>query len=59
MIVCPLAALFAATKAVEDVLTELSDQETTAGVYDRLIGFEEFGELVGLDARYADEARYT
>src|SRR3954453_4967471 len=31
LIVCPLAGLFAAAKAVTDVLTELRDQETTAG----------------------------
>jgi 2-methylisocitrate lyase-like PEP mutase family enzyme len=59
MIVCPLAALFAATRAVEGILTELRDEETTAGAYDRLIEFEEFGKLVGLDERYADEARYS
>src|SRR5436190_237025 len=55
MIVCPLAALFAATRAVEGILSELRDEETTAGAYDRLIEFEEFGKLVGLDERYADE----
>src|SRR4051794_31340288 len=59
MIVCPLAALFAATRAVEEILTELREEETTAGAYDRLIEFEEFGKLVGLDERYADEARYS
>src|SRR5690349_6023633 len=59
MIVCPLAALFAATRAVEGILSELRDEETTAGAYDRLIEFEEFGKLVGLDERYADEARYS
>jgi hypothetical protein len=37
----------------------LRDQETTAGAYDRLIEFGEFGKLVDLDARYADEARYS
>src|SRR3954453_6947165 len=59
LIVCPLAALFAATAAVERILTELRHEETTAGAYDRLIEFEEFGKLVGLDERYADEARYS
>src|SRR3954471_14849786 len=58
-IVCPLAALFAATAAVERILTELRDEETTAGAYDRLIEFGEFGKLVDLDERYADEARYS
>ena len=34
LIVCPLAGLFAAAKAVTDVLTELRDEETTAGALD-------------------------
>ena len=59
LIVCPLAALYAAAKAVTDVLTELRDEETTAAMYDRMLAFDEFGELVGLPQRYADEARYT
>ena len=59
LIVCPLAALYAAAKAVTEVLTELKDKETTAAMYDRMLAFDEFGELVGLEQRYADEARYT
>jgi 2-methylisocitrate lyase-like PEP mutase family enzyme len=59
LIVCPLAALYAAAKAVTEVLTELKDSETTAAMYDRMLAFDEFGELVGLGQRYADEARYS
>jgi 2-methylisocitrate lyase-like PEP mutase family enzyme len=59
LIVCPLAALFAAARAVTDVLTELRDEETTLGAYSRMLGFDEFNALVELDARYADEARYA
>jgi 2-methylisocitrate lyase-like PEP mutase family enzyme len=59
LIVCPLAALYASSKAVIDVLTELRDRETTAGAVDRMLAFDEFGELVELEARYADEARYS
>jgi methylisocitrate lyase len=33
LIVCPLAALYAAAKAVAEVLTELKEQETTAARY--------------------------
>ena len=36
LIVCPLAALYAATKAAQKVLTELKDKETTAALYDDL-----------------------
>ncbi len=59
LIVCPLAALFAAAKGVREVLAELRDEETTAGAIDSLMGFDELNELVGLEARYADEARYA
>jgi 2-methylisocitrate lyase-like PEP mutase family enzyme len=59
LIVCPLAALYAATKAAQKVLTELKDKETTAALYDDLTTFDEFGELVELRKRYADEADYA
>jgi methylisocitrate lyase len=59
LIVCPLAALYASTKAALKVLTELRDQETTAALYDELTTFDEFGELVELQKRYADEDRYA
>jgi 2,3-dimethylmalate lyase len=59
MIVCPLAALFAAARAVTDILTELRENETTAGALDSLLTFDDFNELVDLDSAYADEARYA
>ena len=59
LIVCPLAALFAAARAVQDVLTELRDRETTAAAIDRMLTFDDFNDLVGLADRYADEARFT
>jgi 2-methylisocitrate lyase-like PEP mutase family enzyme len=59
LIVCPLSGLFAAAQAVQDVLTELRDRETTAGVIDRMLAFDDFNDLVELEARYADEARYA
>ena len=59
LIVCPLAGLFAAARAVQDVLVELRDKGTTAAVADSVLAFEEFNELVGLAERYADEARFA
>ena len=56
---CPLAALFAGARAIEDVLTELRERETTAGAIDRMLTFDDFNDLVGLADRYADEARFT
>jgi 2-methylisocitrate lyase-like PEP mutase family enzyme len=59
LIVCPLAALYAATKAARKILTELKEKETTAALYDELVTFDEFGELVELEKRYADESKYA
>jgi 2-methylisocitrate lyase-like PEP mutase family enzyme len=59
LIVCPLAGLFAAAQAVQDVLVELRDRETTAAVVDRMLAFDDFNALVDLEGRYADEARYA
>jgi len=59
LIVCPLAALFSAAKAIQDALTELRDHGTTAGAVDRMLAFGDLNELVELEARYADEARYA
>jgi methylisocitrate lyase len=59
LIVCPLAGLFAAAKAVQDVLKELREEETTAGAVDRMLTFDDFNELVEMERRYADEARYA
>jgi methylisocitrate lyase len=59
LIVCPLAALYSAAKAVTEVLAELKREGTTAALYERMLTFDEFGELVGLEERYADEARYA
>src|SRR5919108_3619538 len=41
LIVCPLAGLFAAARAVQDVLTELRERETTAGALDHLMAFDD------------------
>jgi 2-methylisocitrate lyase-like PEP mutase family enzyme len=59
LVVCPLAALYAATKAAVKVLTELKEAETTVALYDELTTFDEFGELVELQKRYSDEDRYA
>jgi 2-methylisocitrate lyase-like PEP mutase family enzyme len=59
LIVCPLAALFAAAQAVQEVLSELDRRQTTAGALDRMLAFDDLNELVHLSERYADEARYA
>src|SRR6185295_1625360 len=58
MVVYPLSALFAATKAIEAVYAELFATKTTAGLADRLAGFHEFGALVGVPELRALEESY-
>lgn len=52
-------ALWAAARAVKEVLETLRDRGTTLPVHDRLMGFDEYFELVGLDEHRALERRYT
>ena len=58
MVVFPLTALFAATKAIARVYEELYRHKTTAAVTDDLIGFEEFERIVGVPELRALEERY-
>ena len=58
MVVFPLSALMAATKAIERVYAELYAKKTTAGVRDMLTGFEEFERIVGVPELRALEERY-
>ena len=58
MVVFPLTALFAATKAIEAVFAELYAKRTTAAVRDQLTGFEEFERIVGVPELRDFEERY-
>jgi methylisocitrate lyase len=58
MVVFPLSALLAATKAIAEVYAELFRSKTTAAVIDRLEGFEEFERIVGVPELRAMEERY-
>ena len=58
MVVFPLTALFAATKAIARVYEELYCHKTTAAVTGDLIGFEEFERIVGVPELRALEERY-
>ncbi len=58
MVVFPLSALLAATKAIEGVYAELYANKTTAGIVDRLTSFHDFEEIVGVPELRALEERY-
>jgi methylisocitrate lyase len=59
LIVSPLSGLFAAAKALAGAYGTLHDQGTLRDHLDLVVGFEEFGEVVGLEGHYDVEARYA
>jgi len=59
MVVYPLTALYASTRAMFTVLRELMEKGTTKGVLDELVRFEEFNDLVGLNKLIELENRYN
>jgi methylisocitrate lyase len=58
MVVFPLSALLAATKAIEAVYGELFEKKTTAGIIDHLTKFQDFEEIVGVPELRAAESKY-
>jgi methylisocitrate lyase len=58
LIVSPLTGLFSAARALTDSLTILAEKGTLRDDLERLVGFDEFNELVDLDGHYAREARF-
>jgi 2-methylisocitrate lyase-like PEP mutase family enzyme len=59
MIVCPLAVLYSYAKAAQDILQLLRKRGTTRNDLKRLLSFDEFNRLVGLDSKYQAEKRYA
>jgi 2-methylisocitrate lyase-like PEP mutase family enzyme len=59
MIVRPLSGLFAATRALEDAYGAVRRDGDSRAIRDRLLGFDGFNAIIGLDQRYAldDEFR--
>jgi methylisocitrate lyase len=58
LIASPLSLLFAATRAMRDVLDVLQRDGTTRNELQLLVPFDEFGKVVDLDGHYSTEARY-
>ena len=58
LIVSPLSALFTMVRAVQEGLATLRAEGSLRGHLDRLVDFEEFGEIVGLPQQYELEQRY-
>jgi methylisocitrate lyase len=58
LIVWPLGPLYASARALQDVYGALKRAGTTHEVMDRLISFEEFNDIIGLEEKYALDAKY-
>ena len=58
LILYPLAGIFAAARALRDVYEKLQRDETTGGMYERLMTFKEFNDLIGVEEKYRLAERF-
>jgi 2,3-dimethylmalate lyase len=58
LVVWPLAPLYSAAKSLSEVYTTLRQDGSTLAILDRLMAFDEFNEIVGLNEKYAIDAKY-
>jgi 2,3-dimethylmalate lyase len=49
VVVFPVAATYAVTRAIKDLMLELRTTGTTVGFRDRMVDFDQFNELIGLE----------
>ena len=53
-----LSGLYAAARALEDTYGEIRRAGSTAALRDRMLSFDDFNQLVGVEQRYAEDERY-
>jgi 2,3-dimethylmalate lyase len=58
LILYPLAGLFAAAHGLANIYRKIRADQTTLGAEDRLMAFDEFNDLIGVDAKYALAEKY-
>jgi len=58
LIVWPLAPLYSVAQSLTDVYSTLRRDGSTLAILDRLMPFNEFNDIVGLDKKYALDAKY-
>ena len=58
LVVWPLGPLYASAQALQRVYAVLREKGTTEEMLDRLISFDEFHKIVGLEEKYALDARF-
>lgn len=56
--VCPLTALYASAKAMQEIFGLLKTAGTTRAAMDRLLPFQQFHDIIDLDGYYALDERY-
>jgi 2,3-dimethylmalate lyase len=58
LIVWPLSPIYACAQALKEVYSTLRQTGTTAAMFERLIPFDEFHDIIGLNEKYALDAKY-
>lgn len=58
LIVCPLTALYASAKAMQDMFALIKSAGTTRDALDRLLQFQQFHDIIGLDDYYKLDEKY-
>ena len=58
LIVWPLAPIYAVAQSLTEVYRTLRSEGSTTKILERLMPFDEFNRLVGLDEKYALDAKY-
>jgi 2-methylisocitrate lyase-like PEP mutase family enzyme len=53
-----LSGLYAAARALQETYAEIRRAGSTAALGDRLMAFDEFNALVGVEERFAEDERY-
>jgi methylisocitrate lyase len=53
-----LTGLYAAARTIQQTYEHLLEHGTSKGLEDRMMGFDEFGEVVGLEDKYALDEKF-
>jgi 2-methylisocitrate lyase-like PEP mutase family enzyme len=59
LIVWPLAPVYSVAKSLADVYTTLRRDGSTTQILDRLMPFDDFNEIVGLEEKYSLDRKYS
>jgi methylisocitrate lyase len=58
LIVYPLTGLFTAARHLETIYSKLLNDQTTLGSHDQMMSFDQFNDLIGVEAKYAAAERF-